>query len=351
MMATFTVDSINDDGNGSLRRAIELANNHDGYDRIEFSDELSGQQITLTSGALNITDDLAIDGLSGAKNIAISGDNNSRILVIDDGDATNQIDVVVDNLIITEGKSSAGGGAIANAENLTINNSTITNNQNTSEVPEAGGGSIRNSDLGTLTINQSLIAENQSQAFGGGITNFGQLFVNHSKIVDNQVDSGGGGGIDNRGTIAKITSSVITDNLNTVGPAGGLGNGTSETETLINSSIISDNQAFNGAGLFVNAGNVMVANSVIKKNTAKNNAGGIGIAADGNLTLNRSVIIDNEAVNEGGGIQNLGSAVANNSILTDNMAGDGGGVFNSNFFETQNTLVIGNMPNDVVINA
>ena len=50
-MATFTVDNTNDSGAGSLRQAIEEANETHGIDIIEFDSELSGQKITLTSGS------------------------------------------------------------------------------------------------------------------------------------------------------------------------------------------------------------------------------------------------------------------------------------------------------------
>lgn len=348
-MATFTVSNIKDSGKGSLRKAIEQANTIDGYDRIEFSDRLSGQKISLISGELTITDDLAIDGLSGNRGVSISGNNASRIFTVDDSDASNQVDVVINDLTITEGKSNEGGGAIANAENLTINNSVISNNQNTSQVPEAGGGAIRNSVDGQLNINESLIKGNQSQAFGGGITNFGQLFFNSSTITNNQVSGGGGGGIDNRGIRAEITGSAVVNNLNNVGSAGGLGNGTAQTETSISNSIIAGNHSFiDGAGLFVNAGNVTVTDSIIEHNKAQNSGGGIGIAADGNLTLNQSSVINNEAVNEGGGFFNLGSATIDNSTVTGNIASDGGGIFNANVFESSDTLILGNIPNDAL---
>ena len=153
-MATFTVDNTNDSGAGSLRQAIEKANETQGKDIIQFNSELSGHTIALTSGELQISDSVEIRGLLSADDLTISGNNNSRIFSINDFDDENQVEVTIDKLTLTEGNSSEGGGAIANSENLTISQSKIINNQNTSQEPTDGGGAIRNSDTGNLGIAQ-----------------------------------------------------------------------------------------------------------------------------------------------------------------------------------------------------
>src|SRR5437016_14607674 len=68
--ATFTVSNTSDSGAGSLRQAILNANATPGADEIIFA-QLHGT-ITLTSGQLDITDDLIIAG-PGAKALAVSG--------------------------------------------------------------------------------------------------------------------------------------------------------------------------------------------------------------------------------------------------------------------------------------
>lgn len=350
-MNVFTVDNASDNGSGSLRQAIEDANATPGTDTIQFAPELSGQEIKLTSGELQISDSVNIQGLLNADDITISGDNNSRIFLIDDLDAENQIDVNIAQLTLTEGNSDQGGGAIANQENLTIEGSNIVNNQNTSQEPTDGGGAIRNSDTGNLTIDQTLISQNQSSAFGGAITNFGVLDLNYSTIDENQVTSGGGGGIDNRGISADITGSLIVNNTNTSGPAGGFGNGTAETTTNVTNTYIVGNEGLNGAGFFVNAGNVAIIDSFVINNQALNNGGGSGVAEDGNLVIENSVISFNSAELNGGGIANLGG----NVTLTENkifrnqaIAGDGGGVFDeAGILELNQNSIFGNNPNDI----
>ena len=351
-MATFTVDNTNDRGEGSLRQAIEDANVTPGTDTIQFNPELSGQKIILTSGELQISDSVQITGLLSAEDLTISGNNTSGIFLIDDFDGENQLEVVIEGLTLSEGNSSEGGGAIANSENLTISQSKIVNNKNTSQEPTDGGGAIRNSDTGNLTIDRTLIANNQSNAFGGGITNFGELDVNLSIIARNQVTGGGGGGIDNRGSQADITGSLIINNTNTVGPAGGFGNGTSQTKTVVNNTFIYGNQAFNGAGFFVNAGNVEITNSFVNNNQAQNDGGGAGVAADGNLKLENSTIADNSAEVNGGGIAILGGSITlKRSLVIGNEAfsGDGGGIFNEGgSLELDFSSAFANKPNDVI---
>ena len=349
-MNNFTVENIRDSGSGSLRQAIEDANNTPGTDRIEFNSGLSGQEIILTNGELSISDGVEISG--GANNITINGNNASRVFTVDDFDAVNQSEVIIDGLTLTEGSSSQGGGAIANSESLTISQSNIVNNENTSLEATDGGGAIRNSDTGSLNISQSSIARNQSSAFGGGITNFGELNLEDSFLFDNEVTSGGGAGLDNRGSTANIADSLIANNTNTANPAGGLGNGTPETTTIVRDSLITGNQAVSGAGFFVNAGNVELIDSLVLNNQATENGGGIALAADANLTVDSSSIVFNNSEVNGGGIASLGGNVnLNDSQVFGNeaLSGDGGGIFSEGgFLDADSSFVSANSPNDII---
>src|SRR5258707_1003738 len=72
---TLTVTSTNDGGPGSLRLTLVQAASGD---TIDFA--ISGT-IVLTSGELLITNNLTLSG-PGATNLAISGNNASRVLTI-----------------------------------------------------------------------------------------------------------------------------------------------------------------------------------------------------------------------------------------------------------------------------
>jgi hypothetical protein len=78
LAGTLTVSNLNDGGAGSLRQAISDAI---AGDTITFS--VSGT-ITLTRGALNISQDVTIQG-PGPNKVKISGNNASRVFMIQAG--------------------------------------------------------------------------------------------------------------------------------------------------------------------------------------------------------------------------------------------------------------------------
>ena len=69
LLSTLVVTNDDDSGTGSLRQAIADAASGD---TITFSHSLRGQTIMLTSGALDITKSLDIDG-PGASQLSVSG--------------------------------------------------------------------------------------------------------------------------------------------------------------------------------------------------------------------------------------------------------------------------------------
>jgi hypothetical protein len=75
VLSTLTVLNVLDSGAGSLRDAIKAASSGD---TIVFAPSLTGQTITLTSGELEITSSLDIEG-PGAAKLAISGNQASRV--------------------------------------------------------------------------------------------------------------------------------------------------------------------------------------------------------------------------------------------------------------------------------
>ena len=62
LLATFTVTNLNDAGDGSLREAVSLANSNSGADEIVFSQGTYVGTIELTSGELEVTEELTITG-------------------------------------------------------------------------------------------------------------------------------------------------------------------------------------------------------------------------------------------------------------------------------------------------
>ncbi len=274
-MTNFIVNSLGDtvvvDDKVTLREAIEAANTNmpvgdapagmPGLDTIDFDGLLSGGTITLTSGELQITDDLTINGL-GAENLTVSGNNASRVFNVDDGDFDNNIDVVIDGLTIADGSTNGSGGGIFTEENLTVTQSTISGN-----TAEGSGGGISNA--GNLTVANSDISGNTAGAVGpfdggGGIYSFiyGDLTVTDSTISGNT--AGTGGGI-RAYDFVKITNSTISDNT-----GGGIDVSAAlplSTDLTVVNSTISGNI---GDGIFASddgSQSVVVINSTISGNT------------------------------------------------------------------------------------
>ena len=243
-------------GDLSLREAIATA---ESGSSITFDSSLSGGSIVLNSGELSIDKSLFISGL-GANNLTISGNNESRVFLIDDGDANNQATVSISELTIADGNTIDGsqpeinGGGIFNQENLLLFNSAVTNN-------EAGNGGAIFSDSGSrIEVQTSLISNNSGST--GAIFNRGSGLITNSTIANN--DTGGISAIVNDG------SGELELNSSTVANNSGLGAAVfnSENSTFtVRSSIIAENTAGiepeqdNVVGTFVSEGNNLIGNS------------------------------------------------------------------------------------------
>ncbi|MEM9274746.1 MAG: carbohydrate-binding protein [Cyanobacteria bacterium P01_F01_bin.143] len=258
MMATFTVNNTNDSGLGSLRQAIADANAAIGLDTIEFNNNLSGQEITLTSGELQITDDLTINGL-GADFLTINGNNSDRVFLIDNGNTTDQIDVILDGVTVTNGTSENGAGISSQYTNLTILNSNISDNT----------GIGIDFTAGSLIVLNSSISHNTDRGMVGSSGNW--------EITNSHISSNGNGGI-NFGT----TNLIMAD------------------------SIIANNT---GTGIRGDRVNFEIDNTIISGNTTTGDGGGI---AGGSYffsgTITNSQIINNIADSDGDGNGNGGGA-------------------------------------------
>ena len=223
------------------------------------------------------------------------------------------------------------GGSVltvnATSGTVTLNDLIITNGTGTRlfEANTAGGG-IYHTGASTLTLNEVTVRLNQAGS-GSGIDNeAGSLILTHSSVNHNQCCASGltgvGGGILMDGGSLSLTSSSVSHNQ-TVNAGGGIANNGTEV-TLSNASL---------------RGNVVTA------------GGGGGIWNFGTLTIHSSKLTLNSARANGGGIDNLGSGSLTNSIVTMNTAGsNGGGICNERIAGTPLTLVDttvnDNSPND-----
>ncbi len=179
-------------GNGyNLREALWLSNNAIGMDTISFNAALAGTTNTLNYGELTISssDGATINGDidgDGQFDVTLDGNNNYRIFNINSG-ATASLTALYLNNGMAAGQN---GGGIYNDGTLTIQNSTIANS-----TADLYGGGIYNGE--TLIMQNSTIFGNSASKSGGGIHNNGTLSMEVSTISGNSA-AGQGGGIYNR---------------------------------------------------------------------------------------------------------------------------------------------------------
>ncbi|GAB4534686.1 MAG: hypothetical protein Tsb0014_21080 [Pleurocapsa sp.] len=286
---TFTVTTAQDENDGdysardlSLREAIALANDTQGTNTITFDSSLNNATVTLTGGELVITDSVTING---AGNITVDGNNNSRVLQINDGDDATNIDVTLAGLTVTGGNAGNSdtdlGGGIDNQENLTVTESVISGNS-------AGlGGGISNQGNGNLVLDRSTVDDNSATySNGGGVLNAANW--DREQVID--------GSFDRNDATVTITNSTISNNSARFG-----GNG------ILNDSLL------------------VVENSTISGNFA----------------------LDANTENIGGGINDPAFSIIDNTTITNNSADLGSGFSNSSGATTiTSSLIAGNANND-----
>jgi hypothetical protein len=200
------VVNANDSGPGSLRQAVLVANNTGAAAAITFTNTLSGQTITLTSGQLTLSSSVTIDASSLPGGIQLNGNASSRIFEVLGGSI-----VVLDSLTLTNGRANGGsGGAILNAGNLTVNRCTLVGNK-----ADLYGGGIENNGPQSLVINQSTFTANQCSGSGGAALDIsvGPVTVQHCTVAGNVATSNGGtGGIANYSSGVTISNSIVAGN-------------------------------------------------------------------------------------------------------------------------------------------
>lgn len=244
LLAVFTVLNLGDLNGagdvigGSLRAAINAANDNNEPDTIVFAANLTGT-IQLdgreNGGQLTITDDLTIAG-PGTRKISISAAGNRRAFQIDN-DENDPFSVNISGLTITNGTAPAGsdenagrGGAILNLGNLNLTEVAITNSFAT-----YGGGIL---NAGRLNVSRSLIADNQAFADGGGI---------HNGIPVDGEDSGST--TDGPRPVTSIINSTITGNRASSGSGYGGGLFNRDGNLNVTHCTIVNNSAYLGSGI------------------------------------------------------------------------------------------------------
>ncbi len=331
MLAVFTVTNNDDAGAGSLRDAITQANNMAGADTIDFNAGVfsggNNSLIRLTSGELEITETLTIDGTTGT-DVTITGDasddditdannitdvaasfggtagapddlldDNSRVLNFSSatGDLTLQ-GLTLSGGRTTENVGSGAGIRFSSSGKLSLTNSTVSGNSTTGDV--AYGGGIHTSS-GSVTLTSSTVSRNSTTggfAQGGGIHTYsGSLTLTSSTVSGNSTAGFGasGGGISTSSGSVSLTSSTVSGNSTTDVSSGG-GIATATGSVSLASSTVTGNEAEVGGGVYIGTTYpnppLTIRSSIVAGNTDDGTAPDIRPDPGSTVTINHSVI-------------------------------------------------------------
>jgi predicted outer membrane repeat protein len=368
------INAANSTGGGTINLAAGCTyslttpdNGENGLPAVTSQIRVNGNGATIDgTGSVRI---LEVDGPSGSlslQDVTLTGGS------ADFGGAIANVGgtVSLNHTQVTGNTATEAGGGIASVTfdpssvaKLTLNQSSVSENQQTDDSQDAlGGGGIVNI-LGTASLNQSQVNGNDAQGFvGGGIAsgdymNFSDtssvLTVNASQVNGNTAPNAGGGGIQNLLGSATINNSEVDGNTSRNG--GGISSGAGGNAPPLASHLMLNNSEVNGntattapgegppiaGGGIANGGEALLNNSKVDNNVATHASGG-GIVNHGRMTLNNSEVNGNRAaasglVASGGGIVNAEgppgtgdtTLTLNNSRVNDNRAGgDGGGIAN-----------------------
>ena len=319
---TFVVGNLNSDGPGSLRAAIEDANQSSTADQIIFASifETNGPHIISLDAPLTISSSpLQILG-PGREQLFISGQSSQRVFQISSG-STADNSHRLENLTIQDGRATLGGANIRAFGSLEIINCTIRNgrataatgNPNRNTSTNADGGGLFHSG-GNLLIDLCLFENNTTTgAFsqGGGVyTESGTALIRNSRIIGNTTNGfvSEGGGIGSR-SIMTLENCEISGNETLASSSGGGGIYTDTNITMrqctISQNIVGEVTGISGysiGGAFASVGGFAVfEHCTITGNSAPVGAGqGAGIS-----TISTGIISFSHCIVSGNGTSDL----------------------------------------------
>ncbi len=223
---------------------------------------------------------------------------------------------------VSDNYAEGDGGGIASTSWLTITNSLLEYNYS----EEDGGGIDSNGN--SIRIFDSTIRYNEADEDGGGIDSDGPLTVRISRIESNSAYALGGSSLGGGGIHQDAGDATIEDSLMILNYSDFVGGGifiAPDFQVTITNTQILTNEAVFGGGMAVAGGTVTIWGSRVISNTALDTGGGIDIA-DGNVTISATQIFSNTAEEDGGGINHSdGTLVLQSAEIHWNGANDDGG--------------------------
>ena len=317
-----------------------------------------GTVLTIGSFGVNAEPTVFIDGVTITRGVARSSPESAALAGHDGVWALGGVVEIPPKAI------SAGG--FAGGATVTITNSVITGNSTapSASLPSgfafAGGAGVDN--WGTLTLNNTTVSDNQaggpvaSDASGAGIQNWRNLTLRHTAVLRNRSItsaphgcSAEGGGITSPGKLT-IAASAVTGNTAELSSSAVCGDAhgggifvTPHASATISDTTVSHNRvaasstvtdASSFAGGIAGYGKLALRDSMISGNlvsaattaatgTANPTSGGLGIVFPGKATISDTFITGNDvsataatgtAVAEAGGIQTTDTTLSDSLV-------------------------------------
>ncbi len=258
--------------------------------------------------------------------------------------------LTLDNVLVTNNRSSFDGGAIESSGELTILNSAFTNNSAGGYIGSTSyaGGAVSNK--GSMTVANSSFSGNfmfNTGNKGGAIGSSGVMLIEDSSFDDNNAHHGGAIFTNGRSTIRRTT---LSDNSAQIGSAI-----ESRGRLELFDSVIENNSAYGESGQFGTLfadGETTIVDSKFTGNISANGAAitngdskGIEGPYQSVMTIRRSSLEDNTALSTGGAIINYDTLTIDESTIANNTAATAAGaIFNAadGSTEVENSTISGN---------
>jgi CSLREA domain-containing protein/uncharacterized repeat protein (TIGR01451 family) len=345
-----TADDLTDNGNCTLREAIQAANTDAAVDVCAAGSGadaivLPAGTYTLTlagasgednnaTGDLDVTAALTITGAGPAQTV-IDANGIDRIFDVRPGAGT----VVISGVTVINGDVTGSGGGIRSENaDLTLINTVVASNN----AVEGGGVHV---ESGSATLSGGRIDGNSADRGGGVSVNYGNVTSSEGHIISNSA-SWGGGIYAGFGSVA-LSGGLISGNSAQRG--GGVFLLTSYASAMLSGTEVLDNSASeDGGGVYVNSGGTTLSGGLISGNSAQYDGGGVfAFNGDATFTQTEGTIAYNSAQDGGGVYAYWGRATLSGGQIISNSASDsGGGVFvflDSGIFVQTGGQVIGNV--------
>jgi CSLREA domain-containing protein len=319
-------DELNNDGDCSLREAVQSANTNPvsgvddcnagnaGSDTITI---LANGTITL-SNELTVTEALSIRGL-GAEATVLDGNGQNRHFVVDMPDNTH--DFSLSSMTLEDGRSDEahaagevrGGGSlrIVQAGTVFIDSVRFRGNRAiTATKLDIRGGAIvvvvPDGNGSRLEIRDSLFEDNESRFMGGAIAiasgsedpSVETLLIERTRFIDNTAD-GRGGAIQGTAASYSIADSVFTgnatasENVNRFGGAAALSTPASALSFIERTSFLDNQSIEQGGALYLKGGVQVIRNSTFHGNQAQTGGQAIELANGAVAALFFATLHDN----------------------------------------------------------